>query len=70
VRRALLIIGLLCLALALAWPWLQRSQWWKWLGHLPGDIRIEREGGGFYFPLATCIVLSLLLSLLLWLLRR
>ncbi|HEX4652885.1 MAG TPA: DUF2905 domain-containing protein [Candidatus Udaeobacter sp.] len=36
----------------------------KWLGRLPGDIRIEREGSGFYFPVVTCIVLSIVLSLL------
>jgi hypothetical protein len=36
----------------------------KWLGRLPGDIRIEREGSVFYFPIVTCIVLSILLSVL------
>jgi hypothetical protein len=36
----------------------------KWLGRLPGDIRIEREGSAFYFPVVTCIVLSIVLSLL------
>ena len=37
----------------------------KWLGRLPGDIRIEREHSAFYFPIVTCVVLSILLSLLL-----
>jgi ribose/xylose/arabinose/galactoside ABC-type transport system permease subunit len=37
----------------------------KWLGRLPGDIRIEREHSSFYFPIITCIVLSIVLSLLL-----
>lgn len=41
-----------------------------WLGRLPGDIRIERDHFSFYFPLGTCILLSLLFSLLLWLFRR
>ena len=36
----------------------------KWLGRLPGDIRIEREGSAFYFPIVTCIILSIVLSLL------
>jgi len=36
----------------------------KWLGRLPGDVRIEREHSGFYFPIVTCIVLSIILSLL------
>ena len=40
------------------------------LGRLPGDIRIERENFSFYFPLTTCILVSLVLSLLLWLFRR
>ena len=37
----------------------------KWLGRLPGDIRIEREHSAFYFPIVTCIVLSIALTLLL-----
>src|SRR5439155_24599428 len=36
----------------------------KWLGRLPGDIRIEREHSALYFPIVTCIILSILLSLL------
>jgi ribose/xylose/arabinose/galactoside ABC-type transport system permease subunit len=37
----------------------------KWLGRLPGDIRIEREHSSFYFPIVTCIIVSIVLSLLL-----
>ena len=36
----------------------------EWLGRLPGDIRIEGKHGAFYFPIATCIILSIVLSLL------
>ena len=42
----------------------------KWLGRLPGDIRIEREHTAFYFPIVTCIILSILLSLLFSIFRR
>ncbi len=42
----------------------------KWLGRLPGDIRIERGNSAFIFPIVTCIVLSILLSLLLSIFRR
>jgi len=42
----------------------------KWLGRLPGDIRIEREHGTFYFPIVTCIIASVVLSLLFSLFRR
>lgn len=43
----------------------------SWLGRLPGDIRVEgRNGGGFYFPIVTCIVLSILLNLIIVLIRK
>jgi Protein of unknown function (DUF2905) len=42
----------------------------KWLGRLPGDIRIERGHSAFYFPIVTCIILSIVLSLLLSVFRR
>ena len=41
-----------------------------WLGKLPGDIYIKREHFSFYFPLATCILISAIISFILWLLRR
>jgi hypothetical protein len=40
-----------------------------WLGRLPGDLRIENEHGGFYFPITTCILLSLLLTAIGWVVR-
>lgn len=66
VQRFLIIVGILFLAIGLLWPWLSKLG----LGRLPGDIRIETEGGGFYFPIVTCIVISIVLSLLLWIFRR
>jgi hypothetical protein len=42
----------------------------KWLGRLPGDIRIERGNSAFYFPIVTCIIISVVLSLLLSIFRR
>ena len=43
----------------------------SWLGRLPGDIRIEgKNGGGFYFPIVTCLVVSILLNLIIVLIRR
>ncbi len=48
------------------WPWLIKLG----LGRLPGDIIIERENFRFYFPLTTSILISLILSLLIWLFRR
>jgi hypothetical protein len=41
-----------------------------WLGHLPGDIYIQRDRFSFYFPITTCLLISLILSLVLYLFRR
>ncbi len=41
-----------------------------WLGRLPGDITIKRDNFSFYFPLATCIIISLIVSLIFWLFRK
>ena len=41
-----------------------------WLGRLPGDIRVERGSSGFYFPVVTCIILSIVLSVIMSFLRR
>lgn len=65
-RRSLIGLGLALLALGLAWPLVRRLR----LGRLPGDIVIHRPGFAFYFPLTTTILLSIVLSLILWLLRR
>lgn len=65
-QRTLIIIGLAIAAVGLLWPWLSKLG----LGRLPGDIRIESESGGFYFPIVTCLVISVVLSLIFWLFRR
>lgn len=70
VRRFLVAGGILLVLVGLAWPWLKSRHWWRYFGHLPGDIHVEREGFSFHFPLMTCLVISLLLSAVLWLLRR
>ena len=65
-QRALIVLGIALLVAGLAWPWLAKLG----LGRLPGDIRIENESGGFYFPIVTCLVISVVLSIVLWFLRR
>jgi hypothetical protein len=42
----------------------------NWFGNLPGDIKIEGEKGRFYFPVVTCIIVSVVLSLIFWLIRK
>ena len=65
-QRALVVIGLAIAAVGLAWPWLSRLG----LGRLPGDIYVQGEHGSFYFPITTCILLSVVLSLVIWLINR
>jgi len=64
--RVLITLGLVILAIGLLLPYLSQLG----LGRLPGDIVIERENMTFYFPLMTCLLVSLLLSLVLWVTNR
>ena len=66
VQRTLITIGIALLVAGLLWPWLSKLG----LGRLPGDFRIRTGNGVFFFPLTTCLLVSVVLSLLLWLLRR
>ena len=65
-QRTLITIGLLIALLGLLWPWITKLG----LGRLPGDLRIDKPGFTFYAPFTTMIILSVVLSLILWLLRR
>ena len=65
-QRILIVIGAVVLLAGVLWPWLSKLG----LGRLPGDIRIETESGGFYFPIVTSIIISIVLSLILWFFRR
>ena len=64
--RWLIAIGVLLVLAGLLWPWLQKIPF----GRLPGDIVIQRDNFTFYFPVTTMILLSVVLSLLIWLLRK
>lgn len=66
-RRTLIAIGLLLVAAGIFLPpWLARLG----LGRLPGDIAITRPGVQIYFPIVTCVVISIVLTLLFWLFRK
>jgi len=64
-QRALIAFGIVLVLLGLLWGWLGR-----WLFHLPGDIVIERPGLKVFLPFTTMLLVSLVLSLIAWLLRR
>ncbi len=65
-QKSLIVIGLIVIAAGILWPWLSRLP----LGRLPGDLVFERENFKVYFPIATMLVVSVLVSLLFWLFRR
>ena len=65
-QRLLIILGIFILLVGVAWPWLAKLG----LGRLPGDINIERDGWSFHFPLVTSIIVSIVLSILIWLFRK
>ena len=65
VQRFLIGLGLVILAAGIMWPLLSRMG----LGRLPGDIMVLRGGSTFYFPLVTCVIISVVLSALFWLFK-
>ncbi len=66
VARTLIFFGILLLLAGLLWPWLKHLP----LGRLPGDIVIEKENFRFFFPITTSILVSLVLSLIFYLLKK
>ena len=65
-NRPLIAIGIVLILLGLLWPWVQRLH----LFHLPGDFIIDRSGFRLFFPITTMLIVSVVLSLLVWLMRR
>ncbi|MCQ8184973.1 DUF2905 domain-containing protein [Parvularcula maris] len=65
-QKLLIILGIVLLLTGLLWPWLSQLPF----GRLPGDIRFERGGTKVFLPIATCVVLSVVASIVLRLLSR
>ena len=65
-QRLLIGAGLLILVAGVLWPWLSKLPF----GRLPGDLMVDRPGFKFFAPFTTMIILSLVISLLLWLFRK
>lgn len=66
--KILIIVGSLLVTAGLV-VWLAGDKL-GWIGHLPGDIRVEKENVRFYFPITTMILLSVVVSVILWILRK
>ena len=65
-QKALIVLGVIIVLIGLAWPWLRHLP----LGQLPGDIAIERQSYKVYFPITTMILISVVLSAVMWFFRR
>lgn len=66
VGRLLITLGVVLVVLGVLWPWIARLG----LGRLPGDIVIERENFRLYIPIVTSLIVSVVLSVILWFLNR
>jgi hypothetical protein len=66
IQRLLIVLGAILFAAGLLWPWLGHLG----LGRLPGDIAVERPHFRLYFPWVTCLLISVVLTLLFWLFRK
>lgn len=65
-QRFLILLGVVILVVGLVWPWVSKLP----LGRLPGDFDIHRENFSFYFPLTTSLLISGIITLILWFLRK
>jgi hypothetical protein len=65
-QRYLIALGVILVVGGLLWPWISKLG----LGRLPGDIRFERDGVRFYFPITTGLIISAVVTLILWIFRK
>jgi ribose/xylose/arabinose/galactoside ABC-type transport system permease subunit len=65
-NRFLITLGAIIVLIGVAWPYLRRLP----LFRLPGDIVVDRPGFKFFFPITTMLVISVVISLIAWLMRR
>ncbi len=65
-QKALIVIGIVIVVIGLGWPWLSKLP----IGRLPGDIVINRPNVKIFFPITTMILLSIVLSVIMWIMRK
>jgi hypothetical protein len=65
-QKTLILLGIVILAVGLLWPWLGKLP----IGRLPGDIIIDRPHLKVYIPITTMIIVSLVVSIILWLIKK
>ncbi|MBM9511476.1 DUF2905 domain-containing protein [Desulfogranum marinum] len=65
-NKALIWVGVICICIGACWPWIKQIPF----GRFPGDIIIVRENFRFYFPVTTCLLFSVIISVLIWFFRK
>lgn len=65
-QKFMIFAGVILIAIGIAWPWLAKLP----LGRLPGDIIISKPSLKVYFPITTMVIISIIVSLIMWLLRK
>lgn len=65
-RSLIIMLGIVLILVGILWPWLIKSG----LGSLPGDIYIKRDNYSFYFPIVTCLIVSVIITIILWLIKK
>ena len=65
-QKILITAGILIIIIGLTWPWISKLPF----GKLPGDIVVDKPGFKFYFPITSMIILSVVMSLIIWLIKK
>jgi hypothetical protein len=65
-NRWLIIVGAVLVIIGITWPWINKLP----IGRLPGDIIISKPNLKFYFPITTMVIISIILSIIMWLLKK
>lgn len=66
-QKTIIIIGIILVIIGIIWPFLVNN---LHLGKLPGDIIVKKEGFTLYFPIITCLILSIVISFIIWFLNK
>ena len=66
VQKILILIGVIIIVIGLTWPWLSKLPF----GELPGDIVVDKPGFKFFFPITSMIIISAIVSIIVWLIRK
>lgn len=65
-QKFLIVLGVILIILGIMWPLLKKLN----IGHLPGDIYIKNDNFSFYLPITTCIIISIIISVIVWIINK